>query len=126
MLDALFALLLAKEQATFKWINIDAALWQATSNHKVVRQADALDLYPNAARNLYVEQRERNRDARSLLQHAVKEAVLWIHIVVLVAVKLLLYKEHLVQGVQRGLRVDLFRFPWLTRRQFEQAANSTR
>src|SRR5947209_19321692 len=81
-------------------VNVDTLIGQAISDHKVVWQANPIDLDADTFPHLHIEERERDRDAHVGLQHFVEEAIIRIIVVCSVAVKLFLTEEPLVERIE--------------------------
>lgn len=108
------AIMSVQDLTVIKRIDIDSALWEATPHHEVIREAEAVKLYPYALANLHVEQRERDRDTGMFLQDPIQETILRISVVLLIAVKVLLVDEHCIHGLQNVAPINLGRYIWLS------------
>src|SRR5438105_4724437 len=81
-----------------------AAARDTRADDEVTRQAHALDLHAHASADLYGENRQRDGNPESPIEHVVEAGVARIVVLLVVAAKALLEEQEGHELVERGLR----------------------
>src|SRR5207249_681219 len=93
-----------QNRAAVEGIEEDAAAGNTRADDEVTRQAHALDLHAHASADLYGENRQRDGNPESPIEHVVEAGVARIVVLLVVAAKALLEEQEGHELVERGLR----------------------
>src|SRR5581483_2654588 len=98
---SLAAVCFIEKPALFVGIDIERFIsCKGAAYHEMKRHADAIDVQAQAFANLHIDQRKRQRNAQTSLQHAIEKAILRIVVVDPIAPETLLLEQKSVHSGQ--------------------------